>query len=200
LLWVFLLAASAAGGIYFWGTWWCVPCFFVYGTLKMRDLYEMLVEAGEISAVILCVVALASVFAWSTSTLGIVQPIAGWIVGLGIGEYGTIALLMVVLIVIGMFLDGVSTFLILLPVLIPIAHAFQWDLTWFGVILTMKIAIGQFTPPMAVNLMVSCKMAGVSMEQTFPWVWYLVLGMMVSLLAVLFMPSLALWLPRYLGY
>ena len=33
LLWVFLLAASAAGGIYFWGTWWCVPCFFVYGTL-----------------------------------------------------------------------------------------------------------------------------------------------------------------------
>jgi TRAP-type C4-dicarboxylate transport system permease large subunit len=43
-------------------------------------------------------------------------------------------------------------------------------------------------------------MAGASMEETFPWVWWLVLGMMVSLLAVLFMPSLALWLPRYLGY
>jgi C4-dicarboxylate transporter DctM subunit len=144
--------------------------FFIYRSMTLRDLYEMLVEAGEISAVILIIIALASVFAWSTATLGIVQPIAGWIVGLGLGEYGTIALLMLALIFIGMFLDGVSTFLILLPVLIPIAMAFQWDLTWFGVILTMKIAIGQFTPPMAVNLMVSCRIAGVTMESTIPWV------------------------------
>ena len=41
---------------------------------------------------------------------------------------------------------------------------------------------------------------GVSMEQTFPWVWWLVLAMMVSMLAVLFFPPLALWLPQYLGY
>ncbi len=119
--------------------------FFVYRTLTMRDVYEMLVEAGELSAVILIVVALASVFAWSTSTLGIVEPIAKWIVGLGLGQYGTIALLMIALIIIGMFLDGVSIFLILLPVLIPIANSFGWDLVWFGVLLTMKIAIGQFT-------------------------------------------------------
>jgi TRAP-type C4-dicarboxylate transport system permease large subunit len=64
----------------------------------------------------------------------------------------------------------------------------------------MMVAVGQFTPPMAVNLMVSCKMAGVSMEQTFPWVWWLVLAMTISMLAVLFFPPLALWLPQYLGY
>ncbi|MES2711452.1 MAG: TRAP transporter large permease subunit, partial [Pseudomonadota bacterium] len=81
--------------------------FFVYRTLTLRDLYEMLVEAGELSAVIMIVVALASVFAWSLSTLGIVQPVADWVVGLGLGEYGTIGLLMIVLIMIGMFLDGV---------------------------------------------------------------------------------------------
>jgi len=174
--------------------------YFVYGTLKLRDLYEMLVEAGEISAVILCVVALASVFAWSTSTLGIVQPVAGWIVGLGIGEYGTIALLMVVLVVIGMFLDGVSTFLILLPVLIPIANSFGWDLVWFGVILTMKIAIGQFTPPLAVNLMVSCRIAQVSMESTIPWVFWMIVAMFFALAACVAIPDIVLWLPRALGY
>jgi TRAP-type C4-dicarboxylate transport system permease large subunit len=53
---------------------------------------------------------------------------------------------------------------------------------------------------MAVNLMVSCKMAGVSMEETFRWVWWLVLSMFISMLAVLFYPPLALWLPRSLGY
>jgi tripartite ATP-independent transporter DctM subunit len=173
--------------------------FVIYRSLTLRDVYEMLVEAGELSAVILIVVALASVFAWSTSTLGIVQPVAGWIVGLGLGEYGTIALLMIVLIFIGMFLDGVSTFLILLPVLIPIANAFQWDLTWFGVILTMKIAIGQFTPPMAVNLMVSCRIAGVSMESTIPWVVWMILAMFVSLAMVVVFPEIALWLPRVMG-
>ncbi|MBX9751563.1 MAG: TRAP transporter large permease [Roseococcus sp.] len=173
--------------------------FFIYRSMTMKDLYEMLVEAGEISAVILIIIALASVFAWSTSTLGIVQPIAGWIVGLNLGEYGTIALLMVALIFIGMFLDGVSTFLILLPVLIPIARAFDWDLTWFGVILTMKIAIGQFTPPMAVNLMVSCRIAGVTMESTIPWVVWMILAMFVALALVVGFPGIALWLPRVMG-
>lgn len=173
--------------------------FFIYRSMTMKDLYEMLVEAGEISAVILIIIALASVFAWSTSTLGIVQPIAGWIVGLNLGEYGTIALLMVALVFIGMFLDGVSTFLILLPVLIPIARAFDWDLTWFGVILTMKIAIGQFTPPMAVNLMVSCRIAGVTMESTIPWVIWMILAMFVALALVVGFPGIALWLPRVMG-
>ena len=174
--------------------------FFVYRTLTMRDVYEMLVEAGELSAVILIVVAMASVFAWSTSTLGIVEPIAKWIVGLGLGQYGTIALLMIALIIIGMFLDGVSIFLILLPVLIPIANSFGWDLVWFGVLLTMKIAIGQFTPPLAVNLMVSCRIAQVPMESTIPWVFWMIIAMFVALAMVVAVPDIALWLPRTLGY
>ncbi len=173
--------------------------FVIYRSLTLRDVYEMLVEAGEISAVILIVVALASVFAWSTSTLGMVQPVADWIVGLGLGEYGTMALLAVAIVFVGMFLDGISIFLILLPVLLPIARAFDWDLTWFGVVLTMKIAIGQFTPPMAVNLMVSCRIAGVGMESTIPWVVWMLLAMLVALGLVVAFPELALWLPRTLG-
>ena len=82
---------------------------------------------------------------------------------------------MIALIIVGMFLDGVSTFLILLPVLQPIADSYGWDMVWFGVILTMKIAIGQFTPPLAVNLMVSCKIAQVPMESTIRWVFWMIL-------------------------
>ncbi|MBW6397705.1 TRAP transporter large permease [Roseomonas sp. HJA6] len=171
----------------------------IYRSLTLRDVYEMLVEAGEISAVILMVIALATVFAWSTATLGIVQPVADWVVGLGFGSGGTLALLTLFLILVGMFLDGISIFLILLPVLLPIAAAFHWDLTWFGVVLTMMIAIGQFTPPMAVNLMVSCRIAGVSMESTVPWVSWLVLAMAVAAAAVMAFPELALGLPRAMG-
>ncbi|MCU0944590.1 MAG: TRAP transporter large permease subunit, partial [Rubritepida sp.] len=72
--------------------------FVIYRSMTLRDLWEMLVEAGEISAVILIVVALATVFAWSTATLGLVQPVVGGILGLGLGEYGTLALLVLALI------------------------------------------------------------------------------------------------------
>ncbi|MGY0832197.1 TRAP transporter large permease [Azospirillum argentinense] len=174
--------------------------FFVYRTLTLGDLYGLLLEAAEVSGVILTVVALAGVFAWATATLGIIDPVARGILALGIGEYGVLALLIAVLVVIGMFLDGVSTFLILLPILVPIANHFQWDLVWFGVILTMKLAIGQFTPPMAVNLMVTCKIAGTTMEATVRWVGWLIVAMFVALALVAALPQLALWIPHTLGY
>jgi TRAP-type C4-dicarboxylate transport system permease large subunit len=160
----------------------------------------MMAEAADISAVILIIVALASIFAWAGSTLGLFSPIARAIMGISDNQYVVMAVLIVALIIIGMFLDGVSTFLILLPLLMPIANHFRWDPVWFGVILTMKVAIGQFTPPMAVNLMVSCRIAGVPIESTVRWVGWMLVAMMLALVLVVAFPELALWLPRTLGY
>jgi TRAP-type C4-dicarboxylate transport system permease large subunit len=74
------------------------------------------------------------------------------------------------------------------------------DPVWFGVLLTMAIAMGGFTPPMAVNLLVACRMAGISMESTIPWVGWLVLAFSVATLSVMLFPELALWLPRSLKF
>ena len=172
----------------------------VHRTIGWRDLYGIFREAAEVSAVIMTVLALAGIFAYSVSTLGIADPVVAFVAQLGMGSTGTLLLLLFVMIVIGMFLDGVSIFLVFLPLLYPLMLHFQWDPVWFGVLLTMTIAIGQFTPPMAVNLMVACRLAGVRMEQTVPWVGWLVVSFVVAALLVLFMPQLALWLPRSLGY
>lgn len=173
---------------------------FIHRTIRTADLFPIFKEAAEISAIILLIIGLASIFAYSVNTLSIIDPIAQAILQTGLGSNGALLLLVALLLVVGMFLDGVSIFLIFVPLVMPLMRAYQWDPVWFGILLTMMVAVGQFTPPMAVNLMVSCKMAGVSMEQTFPWVWWLVLAMMISMLAVLFYPPLALWLPQYLGY
>ena len=172
----------------------------VYRTIRFRDLYSMLVEAAEISAIILTVIALASVFGWALSTLSVIDPIADAIIHSGLGEYGVLALLVVMLTVIGTFLDGISIFIILLPLLIPIAQAYNWDLTWFGVILTLMIAVGQFTPPMAVNLMVACRMTGCSMESTVRWVLWPLVTLLLVVVAVIVWPDLALWMPRQMGF
>lgn len=172
----------------------------VHRTIGVRDLFPILREGAELSAVILLVVSLAGIFAYSLSTLSIIDPVTRAIVDSGLGEYGVLALLIVVMIVAGMFLDGVSIFLIFVPLLLPIANHYHWDLVWFGVLLTLKVALGQFTPPMAVNLMVSCRIARVRMEATIPWVGWLLAAMGSVMLLVIVFPELALWLPRRLGY
>ncbi|MBE0585265.1 MAG: TRAP transporter large permease [Desulfofustis sp.] len=172
----------------------------IHRTITVRDLFGILRDAGELSAVILIVVALAGIFAYSLSTLGIIDPITEAIVHSGLGQYGVLFLLILLLIFIGMFLDGISIFLIFVPILMPIALFYQWNLVWFGVLLTLMVAVGQFTPPLAVNLMVSCRIAQVSMEQTVRWVSWLVFSVLCVLLLVIVFPQLALWLPRALGY
>jgi tripartite ATP-independent transporter DctM subunit len=174
--------------------------FFVHRTMTLKDLFPILRDAAETSAVILLVVALAGVFAWSLSTLGIIDPIARAIVNSGLGPGGVLALLVVLLTAAGMVLDGISIFLIFIPLLMPIAQAFGWDLVWFGVVLTLMVALGQFTPPMAVNLMVSCKIAGVGMESTVRWAPWLLAAMFAVIVLVLLHPPLATWLPEALGY
>jgi tripartite ATP-independent transporter DctM subunit len=172
----------------------------VHKTITVRDLFPILREGAEISAVIMMVVALAGIFAYALSTLSIIDPVTQAIVHSGLGEYGVLALLILAMIIAGMFLDGISIFLIFVPLLLPIAQTYHWDPVWFGVILTLKVALGQFTPPMAVNLMVSCRIANVRMESTIPWVLWLLLAMGLAMLAVIAFPPLALWLPQRLGY
>jgi tripartite ATP-independent transporter DctM subunit len=172
----------------------------VYRSLTWRDIVEVLAEAAEIAAVILIVVALASVFAWASSTLGTFDRLARAMVGAGASEVTVLLGITLLLLIAGMFLDAISIYFIFLPLLVPIALHYNWNLVWFGIVITMNLAIGQFTPPMAVNLMVTCRMARVPIEATVPWVVWFVLGMTGALLAVTFVPEIALWLPRTLGY
>jgi tripartite ATP-independent transporter DctM subunit len=172
----------------------------VYRSLTWRNVYDVLVESAEIASVILTVVALASVFAWASNTLGTFDHLAKAMLGAGLPEIAMLVSIQVLLLIAGMFLDAISIYFIFLPLLIPIAIHFQWDLVWFGVVITMNMALGQFHPPLGVNLMVTCRMAGVSMESTIPWVLWMVAAMAGTMFLVTFVPELALWLPRYLGY
>lgn len=172
----------------------------IHRSIGWKDLYPIFREATEVSAVIMLVLAMAGIFAYAINTHGIADPMVAWVQGLGLGSTGTLLLLFLVMTAVGMVLDGVSIFLVFLPLLYPLMQAFKWDPVWFGVLLTMKIAIGQFTPPMAVNLMVACRLARVRIDETVPWVGWLIVSFVAAALVVLFFPETALWLPRRLGY
>ena len=172
----------------------------IYRSLDLRAIYRVLVESAEISAIVMIIIALAAVFAHAGNTVGAFDAFARGLLGVTGNEGLMLILVMVLILIAGMFLDGVSIFLVFLPILIPIMNQFRWDPVWFGVLLTMNIAIGQFTPPLAVNLMVTSKIAGVSMEATVRWVVWMVAAMLVALALVALFPPLALWLPGVMGF
>jgi len=173
---------------------------FVYRTLTWRIIYRVLVESAEISAVVMIIISLAGVFAYAGSTLGAFDAFAKLLIGVTSTEWIMLLMIMLMLLIAGMLLDAVSIFLVFLPILLPIAKSFNWDLVWFGVLMTMNMAIGQFTPPMAVNLMVTTRIAGVSVESTIRWASWMVGAMLIALTLIAVWPQLALWLPRTLGY
>ena len=172
----------------------------IYRTLDLAKLYRVLVDSAEISAAVMLIIACAGIFAHAGSTLGAFDAMARLMLGITNEEHVMLAMIMLMLLVAGMLLDAASIFLIFLPILIPIVNAFGWDMTWFAVLMTMNMAIGQFTPPMAVNLLVTTRIAGIGVEQTVRWVVWVMASMLCALGLVAAFPQLALWLPARLGY
>jgi len=173
---------------------------FVYRELTWSSLIDMLNEAVKISGVVLIIISLAGIFAWAGTALGTFTRLADVI--LSISDSSLVLLLLVMLLVLlaGMLLDAISIYLILTPILVPLIQHFEWNPVWFGILLAMNIAIGQFTPPVAINLMVTTKVANIRLEETFGWAMLFMVTMFSALLLVLFFPQIALWLPEYLGY
>ncbi|QTP56077.1 TRAP transporter large permease [Billgrantia sulfidoxydans] len=173
---------------------------FLTREIGWRDLWSLFGEAAVISGVVMLIIALAGIFAWAGTMLGTFRHLAEWIIGLS--DNGALLLILVMLAVLlaGMLLDAISIYLIMMPILIPVMQHFGWNPVWFGVLLAMNIAIGQFTPPVAVNLMVTTEIARIRLEQTLGWALLFVLAMAGALALVALFPEVALWLPRTLGY
>lgn len=172
----------------------------VYRNLSLKNLYALVTDAAVTSGVVMFIIALAGIFAWAGTTLGTFQHLANGLLSLSENSWVLLGLVMVLVLIAGMLLDAVSIYLILTPIIIPLMNHFGWNPVWFGILLAMNIAIGQFTPPVAVNLMVTTRIANIRLEHTLGWALVFILAMSVSLLLVMLFPAIALWLPEQLGF
>lgn len=180
--------------------WILMVGMFVHRTIGLRDLLDIFAESARTSAVIMVVLGFAAAFAYCIDTLGIAHHIVNALSDLDLGRLTALLLVLVVLKLVGMFLDGVSVFMIFVPILAPMVKFFGWDPVWFAVLFTMVVALGQFTPPLAVNLLVACRFAQVPIEKTIPWIGWFFLSFVIAIALVIAVPDLALWLPRVAGY
>ncbi|MEX0582826.1 MAG: TRAP transporter large permease [Sneathiella sp.] len=172
----------------------------LHRSMGLRDIYNVLAESAQISAVVMVIISLAGIFAFAGSILGTFDVAAGYILSISDEPMIVLILVMVFILLAGMVLDGVSIYLIALPLLMPIMATLGWNQVWFGVLMAMNVAIGQFTPPVAVNLMVTARIANVPIEATLRWIVWPIIAMITSVGLVITFPSIALWLPTVLGY
>jgi len=173
--------------------------FVIYRTLSLKEGYQILVDASETSAVVMLIVAFAGLFSWAGSTVGILDDLATMVMGISSNEWVVLLVINLLIFVGGMLIDAISIFYIFLPIFIPIIEHFGWNPVWFGVVMTLNLAVGQFTPPVAVNLYVTTQLANIRLEKTFKAVWPMVLAMLIALVVVILFPSLSLFVPQFFG-
>ena len=169
----------------------------IYRTLTAKILYEILVETVTSTAVIMVVVGCAGLYSWLGATVGLIDTIAGAL--LSISESPIVIMLMIniILLIAGMLLDANSIMYIFLPILMPIIAALGWDPIWFGIVMTINLAIGQVTPPVAVNLFVGARISGLTMEQIAKPALPLIFAAIIALAVICVFEDIALVLPRF---
>jgi TRAP-type C4-dicarboxylate transport system permease large subunit len=106
----------------------------------------------------------------------------------------------IVLLILGMFIEGIALMIIAYPVLMPVALSFGIDPIHFGVILVLNLMIGLVTPPVGLCLYIVAGIAKVPIAEIAKELWPYLLGLIVALLLITFVPAFSLWLPNYFGY
>lgn len=169
--------------------------FFVYKKLKLSDLPAILYETVLTSAMIMFIVANASVFAWVLTSQGFSQNLASILAGISTDPVVVMLIFMVVFLIAGTFLDTSAALIIITPVLIPIAQMANIDMVHFGVLTIIALAIGLATPPVGLNLFVTMGIAKVDIFEVLRGIWPFLLGMIAILILIVFFPSLVTYLP-----
>lgn len=171
---------------------------FVYRTLTLKTLYQATIAAVQLTGELLLIVSLSAALGSALSAAHVPQALAGFIDLLVIGDstFMRIMALMVLAIIAGMFLDPLIP--VLVPVILPALLAFNIDLVHFGVMMVMAVVIGQVTPPVALSLIITGRIAKCDQIAVFRanMPFFIITILFTILLAA--MPSLSTWLPNYM--
>ncbi len=171
----------------------------VYKTITFKGFLKILMDSAEISSVVMFVVAFATLFSFTEDTAGLIDKAVIAITGFSQNPFVVLFLINILLLIAGMFLDAISIYYVFLPIFIPIMQYFNWDPLWFGIIMTINLAIGQVTPPVAVNAYVAANIANTSLEEIAKEALPLILAAILALVIMILFPQLSLWLPKHAG-
>lgn len=174
--------------------------FFVTRRLSLRDLPGALVQTAITSAVVGAMIAFASVVTYMLTIDMLPQKLLQAIQAFTSDPMVFLVIVALLLFVVGMFLESNAAYIMLVPLLHPIALKFGIDPLHFGFLFVFNLVIGMLTPPVGVVLFVVCGIARISLGEITRHVWPFIALMYALLIACMFVPQIVLTVPRMMGY
>ena len=165
---------------------------FVYKSIKIHDIWPILVEAIRTFTPILFILAASTAFSRVLTLMQVPQTVSEFILN---NFHSPVAILLIInifLLIVGMVMDTTPAILILTPILLPIVEAIGMDPIQFGVIMVVNLAIGFVTPPIGVNLFVASSLTDVPVMQIAKKAMPMIAFFLVALLLITFIPAISI--------
>ncbi|HET6397892.1 MAG TPA: TRAP transporter large permease [Pseudoxanthomonas sp.] len=170
----------------------------LYRQLKLREFLETVTHAARSTGVILFVIATAAVFGWLLAYLQVPAAAVDFLQSFADSKVTVLLMIVVMLLLLGTFMDLAPMILICTPIFLPVARAYGIDPIHFGLVLVLTGGLGLVTPPVGSVLFIGTSIGKVTVGQVMRTVWPFWLAGLGVLLVVAFFPQLSLWLPALL--
>jgi C4-dicarboxylate transporter, DctM subunit len=171
---------------------------FLYRDMKLRDLLKVFWTSIQQTVRLMFIFATAGFFGWFTIHQKIPDQIIQNLTTMSITPAGIMAMVIIVVLILGLFLEGNAIFFITIPIFAPIAQKFGIDLINFGVVMTLMIMVGNLTPPVGMCLFAVSGFSKISLGELSKAVWPYLLGIFIVTVIIAYVPSIALFLPNLL--
>ena len=171
---------------------------FAVGRKRMswRGLFDSLFDAGKTTAMLFSVLFGALVLNQFILLTGVGGQLSDFVTGLEASPQISIFAILGILIILGMFVEGMAMILLVVPIFVPIVEAMGFDLIWFGVFLVIAVELSLVTPPVGLNAFVlKAMMKDVELSTIFAGIIPFYLADIIRLVLLILFPMLALWLP-----
>ncbi|MFT6676673.1 MAG: C4-dicarboxylate transporter DctM subunit [Sulfitobacter sp.] len=169
-----------------------IVTLFVFRELGWRDILDCAKSTVLFTAQLMVVVAAAGLFSWLLTVNQVPQTIVEWISSMNVTPWQFLIAVNILLLVWGCFMDPMSAILLLTPVLIPVVDVLGIDKVHFGIIMTLNLAVGLFTPPFGINIFVAQSVLGMKTGDIYRGVTPFFMVFIAVLLLITFVPAVAL--------
>ncbi len=169
---------------------------FVYRKVSWRRFFEICLEVGRMSSVVLFIIAAASLFGWILTAEDIPQKVAAALLSVSNNYWIILILFNLLLLILGMFMETIAIIIILVPIFFPIMQHMGVDPIHFGVMICVNLAVGANTPPLGVDLLAACKVAGIAYEDSFRYILPFLGAMVAALILIIAIPELVTIIPN----
>ena len=174
--------------------WSLITGMFIYREVSIKDLYQIFLDSAKGSAMILFIIATSTSFAWLFAFGGISAQLVNFVVGLKLSATMFCFVVAIILLIFGVFLEGIATCVLMVPVLWPIAKALGIDVIHFGMIVSISNVIGTMTPPVAVNIFSAASVTKLKMGDIAKGQLPFFIGYVIVFFLVVFLPKLSMFL------